>query len=104
MKESGNGPVKAGDISLNPASPQGFKTQQTSTLRACVSSVMLDYLTMVDASMVNNLYAIVLTEVEAPLLEAVMLKARSNQSKAAHMLGINRGTLRTLLKKYKMLD
>jgi DNA-binding protein Fis len=34
----------------------------------------------------------------------VMLKARSNQSKAAHMLGINRGTLRTLLKKYKMLD
>jgi Fis family transcriptional regulator len=46
----------------------------------------------------------VLAEVEAPMLEAVMQKARSNQSKAAQMLGVSRGTLRTMLKQYKMLD
>jgi Fis family transcriptional regulator len=33
-----------------------------------------------------------------------MQKARSNQSKAAQMLGLNRGTLRKKLKQYDMLE
>ena len=44
-----------------------------------------------------------MNEVEAPLLEVVMQQADHNQSKAATMLGINRGTLRKKLKQYGML-
>jgi Fis family transcriptional regulator, factor for inversion stimulation protein len=74
------------------------------TLRACVSSVLNEYFTQVDPELINGLYDMVLSEVEAPLLEAVMQKARSNQSRAAQMLGMNRGTLRKKLKQYDMLD
>ncbi len=42
------------------------------------------------------------TEVEAPLLEEVMTYTRGNQTRAAIMMGINRGTLRKKLKQYGM--
>lgn len=74
------------------------------TLRDCVRSTMHDYLKEVDDELITDLYPMVLAEVEAPLLEAVMLKARSNQSIAARMLGLNRGTLRKKLKQHGMLD
>ncbi len=79
-------------------------TEPRQTLRTCVSSVLNEYFEQVDPDMINGLYEMVLSEVEAPLLEAVMQKARSNQSKAAQMLGLNRGTLRKKLKQYDMLE
>jgi len=42
-------------------------------------------------------------EVERPLFETVMDYADGNQSEAADILGINRGTLRKKLKSYKLL-
>jgi Fis family transcriptional regulator len=42
----------------------------------------------------------VLAEIEAPLLEEVMLFTRGNQTRAANLMGINRGTLRKKLKQY----
>ena len=47
-----------------------------------------------------NLYELVLEEVEAPLFRTVMEMTRYNQSKAARVLGVSRGTLRTKLKHY----
>lgn len=49
-----------------------------------------------------NVYQLVLNEVEPPLLDAVMKFANNNQSKAARILGMNRTTLRTKLKKYNI--
>jgi Fis family transcriptional regulator len=49
-----------------------------------------------------NVYNLVLKEVELPLLNSVMKFCNNNQSKAARILGINRTTLRTKLKKYKI--
>jgi Fis family transcriptional regulator len=49
-----------------------------------------------------DVYQLVLNEVEPPLLEAVMRFANNNQSKASRILGINRTTLRTKLKKYNI--
>ena len=43
---------------------------------------------------------IVLSEVERPLFTKVMQHVRGNQTKAARLMGINRGTLRKKLKKY----
>ena len=49
-----------------------------------------------------DVYQLVLNEVEPPLLRSVMQFSNNNQSKAAKILGINRTTLRTKLKKYKI--
>ena len=49
-----------------------------------------------------DVYQLVLNEVEPPLLYAVMDFSNNNQSKAAKILGINRTTLRTKLKKYNI--
>jgi Fis family transcriptional regulator, factor for inversion stimulation protein len=81
-----------------------FIAEPRQTLRSCVSSVLNEYFDQVDPDMINGLYEMVLSEVEAPLLEAVMQKARSNQSRAAQMLGLNRGTLRKKLRQYDMLE
>jgi Fis family transcriptional regulator len=47
---------------------------------------------------VGDLYDLVIQEVERPLLEIVMKYVKSNQCRAAEMLGINRNTLRKKLK------
>jgi Fis family transcriptional regulator len=78
-------------------------TARKQTLRDCVRSTIGEYLQDVDEEFITELYAMVLAEVEAPLLEAVMHKARSNQSTAARMLGLNRGTLRKKLHQYRLL-
>ena len=52
---------------------------------------------------VTEVYQLVLSEVEAPLLEQVMKYTRNNQTKASTMLGLNRGTLRKRLKQYGLL-
>ena len=50
-----------------------------------------------------NVYQLVLNEIEPPLINAVMKFSNNNQSKAARILGLNRTTLRTKLKKYNIL-
>jgi Fis family transcriptional regulator len=50
----------------------------------------------------TDVYDMVISEVERPLLEAVMRHVKSNQCRAAELLGINRNTLRKKLKQYKL--
>jgi Fis family transcriptional regulator len=50
----------------------------------------------------GDLYQLVLGEVEKPLFRAVLTYTKGNQSEAAEILGINRGTLRKKLKDYKL--
>ena len=47
----------------------------------------------------SQLYELVLSEVEQPLLEVVMTHTRGNVSKAALLLGMNRATLRKKIHK-----
>ena len=51
----------------------------------------------------GDLYDLVLSEVEKPLLRTVLEYTGGNQSEAASILGINRGTLRKKLKAYALL-
>jgi Fis family transcriptional regulator, factor for inversion stimulation protein len=50
----------------------------------------------------GDLYQLVIGEVEKPLFRAVLTYTHGNQSEAAEILGINRGTLRKKLKDYKL--
>lgn len=49
---------------------------------------------------ITNLHQMVLETIEPPLLRAVMEKCKYNQSRAAQLLGISRGTCRSMLIKY----
>lgn len=51
----------------------------------------------------GDLYELVLSEVERPLFKIVMEHTQGNQSEAAGILGINRGTLRKKLKTYALI-
>lgn len=76
---------------------------QAQTLRDCVSVALENYFSHLEGQEVFDVYDMVMAEVEAPLLEAVMKYTRKNQTKAASLLGLNRGTLRKKLKQYGML-
>ena len=75
----------------------------TSSLRENVETVMANYFKHLDGQPVSDVYQMVMSEIEAPLLEQVMKYVRNNQTKAAHLLGLNRGTLRKKLKQYGLL-
>ena len=79
------------------------QTKHEETLRDCVSRVLDNYFSNLEGQDTIDLYELVISEVEAPLMEAVMRETRNNQSKAATMLGLNRGTLRKKLKTYGLL-
>ena len=64
---------------------------------------MDEYLRLMADETVDDLYDLVLAEVEAPLLRAVMQHTNQNQSRTAEILGLNRGTLRKKLRRYRLL-
>lgn len=73
------------------------------TLRDNVAQAMQSYFSLLDGSDVTDVYKLVLSEVEAPLFESVLHHTQGNQTKAAEVLGLNRGTLRKKLKQYGLL-
>ncbi len=81
----------------------GETLSQPSTLRAEVDKALERYFQQIENEPVIDLHQMVMSEVEAPLIGAVMRYTGNNQSKASIMLGLNRGTLRTKLKQYGML-
>jgi Fis family transcriptional regulator len=60
------------------------------------------YFEDLDGQTPSDLYRMVLSEIEKPLLDKVMQVTRGNQSKAAEMLGLNRSTLRKKLQQYDL--
>lgn len=76
--------------------------RQIAPLNKCVREALEEYFEHLDGHRVTNLYDMVLKEIEAPLLKAVMKHTKNNQSNASTMLGMNRGTLRKKLKQYKL--
>ena len=61
---------------------------------------MRRYLQDLNGCDVDDLYEVVLREIEAPLFAEVMRHCEGNQSRAAATLGLNRATLRKKLKAY----
>ena len=70
------------------------------TLRELTGEAVRDYCHALDGHWPTGLYEMVVTEVESALLESVMEYAGGNQTRAARMLGIDRGTLRTKLRRH----
>jgi Fis family transcriptional regulator len=69
-------------------------------LRNHAERALSDYFTSLNGHRPSHLYDLVLREVEEPLFRVVLDYAEGNQSRAAGILGINRGTLRKKLKQF----
>ena len=69
-------------------------------IRRSVQSALELYLGDLNGYEVNDIYHVVMNEVEPAILDVVMTHVQGNQTHAAELLGINRGTLRKKLKQY----
>ncbi len=69
-------------------------------LRNHAERALTDYFANLNGHRPARLYDMVLREVEEPLFRAVLDYAAGNQSRAAVILGINRGTLRKKLREF----
>ncbi|BDV41985.1 acetoacetate metabolism regulatory protein AtoC [Geotalea uraniireducens] len=94
--------ILSSDPLLTPADFPGLHIQHKGgptaadelSLEALVDMKLRASLTNLDKMESGDIYNLVLKQVERPLIRFVLEKTRSNQVKAAEILGINRNTLR----------
>jgi len=82
--------------------PAGASGARSVPLRSLTEQALDSYFTSLNGHAPGHLYDLVMREVEEPLFRAVLDYVEGNQSRAADVLGINRGTLRKKLKVYKI--
>lgn len=70
------------------------------TLGEAVKAALERYFETLGGQHPDDLYRMVIEEVERPLLECVMFHCGGNQTKASQYLGLNRGTLRKKLRQH----
>ena len=81
-------------VDQNPDTTALFELTQPSeattvaSLREAVDTFVRRYLDEMEGETGTDFYPLVLAEVEAPMLQAVMEYTRHNQSRAAQMLGL----------------
>jgi Fis family transcriptional regulator len=78
-------------------------SQTKGTLKSAAEDAIRQFIATLDGEEAREFYNLVLAEVEEPLLRVVMEYTANNQSRAAAMLGLNRGTLRKKLRQYDLL-
>lgn len=72
------------------------------SLRNSVRDALRQYFIRLEGHAPANLYELVLAEVELPMIEMVLQYTGQNQSKAAKILGVSRGTLRKKMAQYDL--
>jgi two-component system, NtrC family, nitrogen regulation response regulator GlnG len=87
------------DQHLTPADFPGLQARKGAqesdhSLEALIANKLQNSLAQMDVQELDNLYDMVLHQMERPLLRIVLEKTRNNQVRAAEILGINRNTLR----------
>jgi len=76
--------------------------EEISQLSHAVKHSIRRYLYELEGTQPNNMYDLVLRQIEQPLFEAILEHTKGNQSRAAELLGLNRGTLRKKLRSYNL--
>lgn len=91
------------EVKMNVADVQDSALQtlkQEQGLQELVYSLVTRFLAENKSKKIDDLYDMILAEVEPPLLQAVMERKRGNQLQAAKLLGLSRGTIRKKLQRY----
>jgi Fis family transcriptional regulator len=79
-------------------------TQRKKPLHKHTEDALNEYFESLNGDRPGDLYDLVIGEVERPLFKAVLDYTHGNQSLAAGILGINRGTLRKKLRSYSLIQ
>ena len=77
-----------------------LKVNGKGVLRTQAEEALQCYFETLNGHKPAHLYELVMRQVEEPLFKVVMSHVQGNQSRAATILGINRGTLRKKLKEF----
>lgn len=88
---------------IDKATPAGIQlvaSDRSAPLGKCVEDAMRSYLGTTDGHDFGDLHAMVMREVERPLLATVLAHVDGNLSHAAKILGVTRSTLRKRLNDY----
>ena len=88
--------------SLQPTIGDTAITTQDSSLEAIVDVKLRSCFIGIERLEKGNIHAMVLEQVERPLIRFILEKTRWNQVKAADILGINRNTLRKKIQELKI--
>jgi Fis family transcriptional regulator len=97
MTKTNNAPAAARS---RPSRTPGKADPRPVPLRSQTEEALSAYFGALNGHRPGRLYELVIREVELPLFKSVMDYAEGNQSRAATILGINRGTLRKKLREY----
>lgn len=85
------------------AAIEALKTKQQ-PLCDLTEDALKGYFKTLNGHRPSALYDLVIGEVEKPLLKTALDYVAGNQSQAAEILGINRGTLRKKLRQHGLLE
>jgi DNA-binding protein Fis len=97
--------IGSAQLAENEVLTQSTQTEMNDSvsLRSNVQKSLDNYFQQLNGETPANLYGMVISEVEKPLLDMVLKLTNGNQSKAAIVLGISRGTLRKKMAIYGIL-
>ena len=95
--------IESNVIPMTSDTGNNLSSSANGGLSSTVRESLLQFFDELDDNHPNDLYDMVLSQIELPLLEIVLERVDGNQSKAAECLGINRGTLRKKLKLYDLI-
>lgn len=87
-------------INTEAGNQQTAQQAANASLRGQVLEALERYFNYLDGDEPVGVHSLVLEEVESAMYEAIMKFTKGNQSRAALLLGVSRGTLRTKLKHY----
>jgi Fis family transcriptional regulator len=73
-------------------------------IAACMRRSLNRYFKDLDGETPSEIYNMVVSAVEKPLLTYILDRAEGNQTRAADMLGINRNTLRKKMREHGLSD
>jgi Fis family transcriptional regulator, factor for inversion stimulation protein len=104
VQARGRSGAKAARAHPRPSTPAQFSDFDERPLHRCVETALDSYFAALDGEDACGLYDLVMAEVERPLLASVMRYVANNQSRAAAMLGVSRGTLRKKLVQHGLLE
>lgn len=96
-------PVSRKACRMNHTDPDGCGGETATPLKRCVSEELARYFEALEGEQPCDLHKMVIGETEQALLQFVLERTGGNQSRAAQLLGLNRGTLRKKLQYYALI-
>jgi len=93
--------ITLSDVALALGNQDNY-TQKEETLSEAVDRCIRRYMDKLGYAEAVDMHKHMLGEAEPPLLMLVMKRCKGNQIKAARMLGLNRNTVRKLLRQYQI--